>query len=117
MRWIALVLILLTGAAQALDVLRIAGNAQLLTVTNSVSATTIFTGNRVASVFCSASCWVTTSATNVDTKYATSVSAVVVSNETIYLAVPQSHYVLLRRYGSTSGDGVVTPVEEASARR
>lgn len=116
MRWIVLALVLFAGTAQALDVMRIAGNAQLFNVTNNLSASMVFTGPRVVKVFCSISCWVTASATNVDTKYVTSISSVVVSNETIYLAVPQSNYVLLRRYGSTSGDGVITPVEEANSR-
>lgn len=117
MKRLAIVLLLLAGTALGADMFRIAGNTQTLSLSSSaVVATTIFGGNRYARVTCSATCWLTESATNVDTKYATSASAVLAASEIFYLAVPQSHYVVLRGYNGV-GQAWVTPVEIALPHR
>jgi len=110
MRWIVLGLMLFASAAYAIDPVRIVKTTQTVSVGTSVTATSQFADPMVAMVSCNATCWVAVHSTNTEAIVAASASAMVRPNETIYLHVPDSHYVLFKQETS-SGQAFVTGVE------
>lgn len=101
----------LAQAANATDAFRVLVSTQQLAFSGSLlGASSQYTERGFARVSCSATCWVTTSATNVDTKYAKPASALLNANEIIYLPVAVSHYVLFRGQGGV-GQGWTTLLE------